>query len=263
MHKDIGINFFKDSTYDKVRSEYTQEVSEFIKKRFAQHRQFFSAVEVGAGTGKFTEAILKAEIPIKEFYVVEPDANGLKKHKVKFEKKTKVPLIYKNSYSSNTELNESCADIIFCGHCFHWFDFYETRIEFLRILKKSGQVFILGRFLDEDDYVSSKYIKLTRFGKRKGFSNNIEAYAPERINDFYGHSVEKYIICKEAVPYKFSEMWGKIRVRIASSGESWVNKLFLRIEKFFELTILFTRYRTQGKLLLKYTTFAFCSGMTG
>ena len=227
----ISTGFFKNNTYDKVRSDYAQEVADYIRRNFIQADNPLSVVEVGAGSGKFTNSVIASDILIKELYVVEPDREGIKKHSEKFNGKTGFPITYKNAPADKTELTDHIADIIFCGHCFHWFDFEETRKEFLRILKKSGQVFILGRFLDEDDPVSSEYVRMTRFGKRNdGFSNNIQAYSSERMKEFYGHEAKKIVVCEECIPYNFSQMIGKIRIRINSSGERKVKKIWLSVE---------------------------------
>lgn len=103
---------------------------------------------------------------------------------------------------------------------------------------------------------------MTRFGKRKeNFTNNIEAYDAERMNAFYGHTVERKIVCEKSIPYTFLQMYGKLRVRINSSGYCWMRKKVLFVSKFFELLALFLHHRINGKLVLKYTTFAYCSNM--
>lgn len=258
----LGVGFFNKNLYDKVRSDYSLEVTSFIQSIFSVQNSYFTAVELGAGSGKFTESIIKSKIPIKELYIVEPDSEGIKKHKERFIENKSFPIIYKNAASEATGLDDNIANIVFCGHCFHWFDFETTKKEFLRILKDSGQVFILGRFLNEEDEITKIYVKLTRFGKRKeGFSNNIEAYENERMNKFYGHPVERKIICEESIPYTFSQMLGKLHVRINSSGHSWIMKKLLSVGKTIELLLLFCKHKTQKQLLLKYTTFAFCSEM--
>ena len=258
----FGVGFFNNNLYDKVRSDYSPEVSDYMSSFFTFQRESYKVVEVGAGSGKFTDSIIKSKLPIKEMYIVEPDSEGIKKHHAKFKDKNAFPLIYKNASSDTTGLDDNITDIIFCGHCFHWFDFETTKKEFLRILKNSGQVFILGRFLNEEDEITKNYVKLTRFGKRKeGFSNNIEAYENERMNKFYGHPVERTIICEESIPYTFLQMLGKLHVRINSSGYSLIMKKLLSVVKTIELLLLFCKHKTQKQLLLKYTTFAFCSEM--
>ena len=72
-------------------------------------------------------------------------------------------------------MQDHSIDIIFVAQAFHWFNIDATKNEFKRILKPQGKVFILGRFLDQEDSVSAEYISLTRWGKRNGFTNNIEA----------------------------------------------------------------------------------------
>ncbi len=59
----IGTGFFKNNTYDKVRSDYAQEVADYIRRNFIQADNPLSVVEVGAGSGKFTNSVIASNYP--------------------------------------------------------------------------------------------------------------------------------------------------------------------------------------------------------
>lgn len=170
----LGTGFFNSNNYDKVRSSYSPLVTEEVRKLFSE-KKHLQIAEVGAGSGNFTDVIIKAGLDIKTLHIIEPDVNGIEIHRKKFLEKTTYPFFYYNKTSDSTGLQDHSIDIIFVAQAFHWFNIDATKKEFKRILKPQGKVFILGRFLDKEDSVSAEYISLTRWGKRNGFTNNIEA----------------------------------------------------------------------------------------
>lgn len=260
---DLGTGFFDSAKYDTVRSAYSPKVKNKIKELFSS-KEAFVVAEVGAGSGKFTETIFESGLNIKELNIVEPDENAILLHKEKFKHK-KTNIIYYKNPSDKTEIKDKSIDLIFATHCFHWFEIEKTRLEFYRILKDNGKVFILGRFLDEDDDISAEYISLTRWGNRRnGFKSNVEAYSEKIMTNFFGHFVEKKIICEETEYHSLNRLLDEIKIRIDSSGDSTIknNKEFLE-----EMNAKITDFYDKNKLLekaavpLKYITFYFSDYM--
>ena len=255
----LGTGFFDSKKYDSVRSPYSLLVVQTIQELFSDKRDLRLA-EVGAGSGKFTEALLNAGLDIKELNIIEPDSNGIKIHKEKFSG-INIPIFYYNTTSDSTGLDNNYLDAIFIGHAFHWFDIKKTRVEFSQILKPKGKVFILGRFLDENDPVSAEYISLTRWGNRKnGFQNNIEAYSENIMTSFFGHKVEKTLICSETEKHSQEQLVNEIEVRIDSSGDPELqNNLTAREIKKQIIKDFYNKNNIEGYVPLKFTTFYFCS----
>ena len=273
----IGTGFFDSNRYDSVRSSYSPLVLTELNKIFSSRKSLCIA-EIGAGSGKFTECLLNSNLDITELHIVEPDKKGIEIHKDKFSENQKVPIFYHNNFSHETELGNNSVDIIFVAHAFHWFDIQKTRIEFNRILKKQGQVFILGKFLDENDIISSKYICCTRFGKRKnGFANNIEAYSLERMSYFFGHKVEKKDICTEIEIQPKQNFFDEIEIRIDSCGDKKLKEYYIEHFKKNKYDMLsnnnseneiikkildfYSTFNENDNITLKYNTFYFLSSL--
>lgn len=256
----LGTGFFNSNKYDSVRSSYSPLVLQEVHRLFTDKKQLTLA-EVGAGSGKFTDVILNAGLNIKELNIVEPDTKGLELHRDKFAGKTKYPILYSNSTSDKTELATNSVDAILIAHAFHWFDNGKTRLEFKRILKKHGKVFILAKFLDETDSISAEYISLTRWGKRRnGLKNNIEAYSKEKIESFFGISVEKKNICLEIENHSLQRLLDEIDVRIDSSNdEELKNNIIERNKKRNDIKLFYTQNNIDGFVPLKFNTFYFFS----
>ncbi len=256
----LGTGFFDTNNYDKVRSSYSPLVVEEVRKLFSEKKQLRIA-EVGAGSGNFTDVIINAGLDIKELYIIEPDENGIEIHKKKFLEKTTYPLFYKNKTSDSTGLEDHSVDIIFVAQAFHWFNIEATKNEFRRILNLQGKIFILGRFLDQEDSISAEYISLTRWGKRKnGFTNNIEAYSKEIMTSFFDHSVEKHNICAEIEMHSLNRLQDEIDIRINSSGDEELKKnKNLREEIHNSMNDFYIKNRnTEGFVPLTFNTFYFC-----
>lgn len=257
----LGTGFFLSNNYDNVRSSYSSVVEKEVRRLFAEKEQLRIA-EIGAGSGKFTEVIFKAGLDIKELNIIEPDSIGIKLHQKKFANKTSYFISYHNASAEATTLEEKSIDVIFVAHAFHWFDFKRSKIEFHRILREQGKIFILGRFLDQNDSVSAKYLTLTRWGKRNSnFKNNIEAYSEERMSSFYGHPVKMYNICTETEMYSLKRLLAGVQIRIDASGdeslrtdESAQKEIINNIESFFS-----QNHNDKGTIPLKFNTFYYSS----
>ncbi len=257
---DLGQGFFNSNNYDKVRSSYSPLVTEEVRKLFSEKRQIKIA-EVGAGSGNFTDVLIKAELNIESLYVIEPDEKGIELHKKKFLNKTVFPIFYNNKTSDSTGLEDYSIDIVFVAQAFHWFNIEATKKEFKRIIKPQGKIFILGRFLDHEDSVSAEYISLTRWGKRKnGFTNNIEAYSKEIMTSFFDYPVERHNICSEIEMHSLKRLREEIDIRIDSSGDEELknnkiarDNIHNHIKDFYNKNC-----NTEGFVPLKFDSFYFC-----
>ena len=59
----LGTGFFNSNNYDKVRSSYSPLVTEEVRKLFSE-KKHLQIAEVGAGSGNFTDVIIKAGLDI-------------------------------------------------------------------------------------------------------------------------------------------------------------------------------------------------------
>ena len=255
----IGTGFFKNHSYEIARQSYPEEVTEFLKDSF-ENKNDLNICEVGAGSGLFTLNLHKAlSSKINKLLIVDPDSDSIKQHKEKFSSVNDYPIEYLNTTSDNIQTSEK-FDLIICSHSFHWFNQESTRKEFSRILKRDGQVLIFARFhIPEEDEATAEWIKLTRFGKRLGVKNNLEKYSEDLIDSFFGHHVEKKIICNETVSFSLETLTEKIKTRINASSGLDVKKPEFLIQKEKELLDFYNKFQEDGVLSLRETSFCFLS----
>jgi ubiquinone/menaquinone biosynthesis C-methylase UbiE len=264
----FGIGFFKSGLYDKARKKYSKGLIFEINKLFGSLSGMISA-EFGAGSGLFTRILTESDLDIDTLYIVEPDIRGIVLHKKGFRgvsrKKNPVRnLCYVRAGSDASLLPGQSIDNIFAAQCFHFFVASKTRQEFIRILKPSGRVFILGRFLLPVNETTAKYIELTRFGKRwGGIKNNIEAYSEKNITAFYGHPVEKKTVVYENRKLSLGDLNKSIRIRIDASGDDFLKNNPGEIKTILNKTRdFYSQYHIHRRVELIYETFYFCGSLT-
>ena len=237
--KQPGIGFFANGLYDKHRHGYTDKFIPELKSAFPEKHPMVFA-EFGAGSGAFTKILLGSGVTIKEINVIDPDNEGLNLHKEKFrDNPFHNKIIYISGSAEKSCLDENSVDAIVTAQAFHWFDLEKTRIEWRRIAKTDAKVFIAGRFNMPLNAATEEFIALTRFGKRlHGYKENIEAYSPQSLSLFFGHLVERKVICQESESKTHDELMGEMMIRINTSGSKEVisqsGEIMEKARSFFE-----------------------------
>ena len=256
----IGTGFFKDHSYEIARQSYPEEVTTFLKKTFG-HESDLNVCEVGAGSGLFTSNLHNAlSSKINKLVIVDPDPDSIKQHKQNFSFVKEYPIDYLNSTSDNIIATDK-FDLIVCSHSFHWFNQDATRIAFSNILKDNGQVLIFARFhIPEEDEATAEWIRMTRFGKRlDGVKNNLEMYSESLIDAFYGHHVERIVLCKKIIPFSLEILQQNIKTRINASSYPEKEKKDLWHQKQIELNNYFKIFQKKGFVSINETSFCYLS----
>ncbi|KAF9070564.1 S-adenosyl-L-methionine-dependent methyltransferase [Rhodocollybia butyracea] len=136
--------------YDRARPSYQPSVLAHIHQSIPKERSSpFNVVEIGAGTGIFTRALLAHpdwSSCITEIQAVEPSA-GMR---AQFEKTVIGPykesgelrISIKDGSFTETGVEDEWADIVFIAQAYHWAHpaYDAASVEFARILKPSGAV---------------------------------------------------------------------------------------------------------------------------
>lgn len=103
-------------------------------------------LDLAAGTGKLTEALLRCGIPAAAIIAVEPDAE------MRAELSRRLPQIAVHPGSAEQiPAGQAAVDAILIGQAFHWFDPDRALAEFARVLRPGGVLAALGNV--EDDSV--------------------------------------------------------------------------------------------------------------
>ncbi|KAF9070563.1 S-adenosyl-L-methionine-dependent methyltransferase [Rhodocollybia butyracea] len=151
-----------NEVYDRARPSYQPSVLAHISQNIPKERSSpFNVVEIGAGTGIFTRALLAHpdwSSSIAEIQAVEPSA-GMRAHfyKTVIEPRTesgetKVRISIKEGTFTETGIEDGWADIIVMAQAYHWAHpaYDAASVEFSRILKPSGVVVYVWNFEDGD-----------------------------------------------------------------------------------------------------------------
>eukprot|EP00128_Syssomonas_multiformis_P002203 Colp12_sorted_trinity150504_noHs@25846 len=129
--------------YNSSRPSYPSEAVDWMFSRLGVSSSHH-IVEVGAGTGKFTEVLAARCSRVTAVEPVDQMREELKSKRLDVE-------VVKGT-AANLSLADNCADAVLCGQAFHWFATHETMAEFHRILKTGGGVGLVWNTRDTESY---------------------------------------------------------------------------------------------------------------
>ena len=115
------------------RPGYSLRLLNYIANVPMMSRSKFKVADIGAGTGKLTENLIKLGFHID---CVEPNIEMLKEG-INYTKKTRAR--WTQGSAEDTGLKDKTYDWVLMGSSFHWADFNKAINEFERILKPNGK----------------------------------------------------------------------------------------------------------------------------
>ncbi|MGH3694816.1 MAG: class I SAM-dependent methyltransferase [Pseudonocardiaceae bacterium] len=137
-------------SFGAIATSYAQHRPDYPDQAVAWALESLSngatVVDLAAGTGKLTEAILRCGIPAAAVLAVEPDAG------MRAELSRRLPEITVRSGSAEQIPTEDGAvDAVLVGQAFHWFEPDRALAEIARVVRPGGVLAVLGN--TEDDTV--------------------------------------------------------------------------------------------------------------
>ncbi|KAI6103394.1 S-adenosyl-L-methionine-dependent methyltransferase [Pisolithus sp. B1] len=145
-----GFGAGTNELYDRARPSYPAQSLTFIKS-IATKSEPLNVVEIGAGTGLFTRALLSHPdwtSSIARLRAIEP-SEGMRK--VWSEKVTVENATIEEGTFESTAVPDGWADLIVIAQAFHWCpDHDKACTEFSRILKEDGSVVFIWNLEDRD-----------------------------------------------------------------------------------------------------------------
>lgn len=139
-------------TYDLSRPDYPDDsIVELMKDLTLTSAT--TVLDLGAGTGKLTKALLKKLYPlidleeesIPNFYAVEVSAGMRDQFTNQF---PGVPIFA--GLAENIRLSSESLDIVVVGTAFHWFKGRDSLAEIARVLKPDGRLGLIWNMMDPD-----------------------------------------------------------------------------------------------------------------
>lgn len=196
--------------YEKTRPDYDTDSVEFLLEKVGalnkhlggtQEQEPFTIVELGAGTGKFTRAVLRVfeKRSVENVNIISTEP--IKEMCDKF--KHMVPTVeIVQRPAHNLGLPSNSADVVLAAQSFHWFANAESVQEIHRVLKPKGMLGIIWclpdrsvswiKTLEEMLDVKYKANKVSRpeFGGVFQHIENHVGFGPENGDVSYRHSME-------------------------------------------------------------------------
>lgn len=150
---------YNAESYKAARPSYPSNVIDIIKK----HAPFLNngrCIEIGAGTGKFTELLITAGV--SNLTCIEPNVEMLKFWEINGNFKIL------NCSCENIGIENECFDYFFFAQSLHWFANEKSRSEILRLSGLNSKYFVLWNELNPLSNSATKdYLYLTSELKMK------------------------------------------------------------------------------------------------
>ena len=190
------------TSFDKVALQYDSSRPNYSLKIFDNFPDSFRTdckciVEVGAGTGLFTQLLVDYFPSNTRIIATEPLKNMRDILCKKFSNHENVE-IYHGLSNNLCVVNDNSVDAIFVAQAFHWFSNIETLKEFERILSPKNSycvlVWNLGAFAEEKflRILIKKLFKLNDNTMPKSSCGNIKMYQRLENELLSGNNLKKY-----------------------------------------------------------------------
>lgn len=164
----------KAKDYAIARPGYSPEINKVFDSLTLNGQTI--AADIGAGTGIFSEFLLKRGYTV---YSVEPNTDMRNSAEVSLKKYPKSIIVA--ATAEKTTLPDKSVDLITVAQAFHWFPIYEFKKESLRILKDKGKMLIIWNLLNDKSKLIKSVEQCMKFYNNKfhGFNAGIN------YNDIY------------------------------------------------------------------------------
>ncbi|XP_071135344.1 uncharacterized protein [Mytilus edulis] len=138
--------FTDGSNYDAYRPNYTDETTNEVKRMLysgSQNDSSMTVLELGAGTGKFTQKITSKLSDTVTYIATEPMSDFLKILKYNCPE-----VETKQCATENLPIDDGSIKGIVAAQSFHWFSTKTSLDEMHRVLTENGNVVLLWNFND-------------------------------------------------------------------------------------------------------------------
>lgn len=140
-----------NESYDRVRPPYPVDCLAYVHSQVPKSTTPLKIVEIGAGTGIFTRALLSHPewgMSIGTLRAIEP-SDGMRDFWAKCVQDNRCTIV--NGTFDDTGVEDGWADLIIIAQAFHWcLDYGKAFTEFARILNKDGAAVLVWNLADRE-----------------------------------------------------------------------------------------------------------------
>ena len=237
----------KADVYQKFRPGYPEELYEYLCKNCLPYGGV--AADVGAGTGKFAEGLIKRGI---RTYCVEPNEDMARILKENFAGASCFEHI--SSAAEDIALPNASVDLVTAAQAFHWFDKKAFYTCCKRILKSGGAVALIWNMRERNEAEQELYKLDMKYCPHnfKGRSGGIFNGDLSDIREFFPHGYKELHFENGVFSYTSEQFLGR---RLSSSyalkeGDKGYAEYLAALKAHFEKYALFGKYSENIKTVL-------------
>lgn len=192
--------------YTRYRPSYPLRILHELSVRIGL-RPNDTVAEMGAGTGKFTELLLKHG---NQVYAVEPNPQMREEAEKSFSYNPNFMSI--PGSAEETKIPDRSVAHVFAAQSFHWFNVSAAKAEFRRILKPNGCVILLWNIRDTADPFMNRIESLiARYSTDYDGVGLSKEKRVQKIRQFFEpHGFDSFSV-ENTVPHTFSETIGFLK----------------------------------------------------
>lgn len=236
----------KIEDYAKYRPDFPSEIIDFL---YASGDISNSSViaDIGSGTGRFTRLLLEKGNLV---YGVERNNEMRAKAEELLSKYTKFISI--SGSAEETSLNSKSVDLITVAQAFHWFDKEKCLLEFKRIIKNNGKVFIVwDDFVgDYNDFSIEQGKVISQFRVVESENKGRKLTRAEMINKFFKNNKFRTMAFTHELYEGFDEFKGGILSAsfTPKPGEENYEPFINKLQEVFD------KYQQNGKVCTAFSS---------
>jgi len=229
--------------YVKYRPQYPPGMLRLLEEKFNINNSL-KVADIGSGTGISSEQFVEAAYDV---FGVDPNSEMRMCAEKYFAGR-------KNYFSVNgsaeaTTLDADSMDIIVAGQAFHWFDKAESRVEFRRIIKSEGMVFLIwNKKVNSEGFMDLYFGLLKKYGT--DYENvKHENFDSHTISDFFAPMSFELITMSNEQLLDYEGLKGRLLSSsyIPTEGEKYERMLE-------ELKSMYSEFNQNGIIRIDYNT---------
>ncbi|WP_160687741.1 class I SAM-dependent methyltransferase [Clostridium sp. C2-6-12] len=239
----------KTEDYDKYRPSFPAEIMKFLYSNNIINDNSVIA-DIGSGTGRFTRLLLE-----KGNTVYGVEQNNEMRAKAEELLSQFSNFISIAGSAEKTGLEDNCFDLITVAQAFHWFNKEKCLLEFKRIIKDNGKVFIVwDDFVGDYNDFSTEYRNvLSKYRNDKPENNGRKLSRDEMVYDFFRDNKYETLSFTHELYQNFDGIKGGALSAsfTPKPDEENYDQFILELQNVFE------KYQTAGKVCTAFRSMCY------